>query len=231
MKKHSISFFCPAYFDEENLPRLIPEVVKVLKHHAISYEIVIIHDGSPDNTGPVANALSKRYKHIRVVHHKRNRGYGTAIITGFRTAKKYDYVFYTDGDYQYKVSELSRLLKYIDKYDVVIGYRKKRALKISRLIQTLVFNNLVRLLFRLNVKDINCSMKVIKRSALKKIKLKSKGSFIEAELLLKLDKAGYPIKEVPVSHLPRKFGKASGGSPKVILQTVREMLYCITSLS
>lgn len=223
-KKPSISFFCPAYNDEKNLPRLIPAVISVLRACTREFEIIIVHDGSPDNTGKVADLLAQKYApFIHVVHHKKNKGYGAALRSGFSYAKKYEMVFYTDGDYQYDMRELPTLLKEIDRNDVVIGYRRRRVLTVSRQIQTFVFNFLVRFLFGLKVRDINCSMKLFRREALDKIILVSNGSFIEAELLLKLSRAGCTIKEVPVTHLARKFGKASGGNPSVILQTLREL--------
>lgn len=224
MKKPSISFFCPAYFDEGNLPILIPEVYKLLKNLAAKFEIIIVEDGSPDNTGKIADKLAFRFKpFIKVVHHPKNLGYGAALKSGFTHAKKFDYVFYTDGDNQYNVNELSKMLPYIGNYDAVIGFRAKRALTLSRQIQTKVYNLLVRLLFGLRVKDINCSMKVIKRKMLRGIKLESDSSFIEAELLIKLKQRHFKIKEIEVSHFPRRFGKASGGSIRVILGTLLDI--------
>ncbi len=225
MKKPSISFFCPAYFDEKNLPILIPIVVEVLRKNASEFEIIIVEDGSPDNTKEVADMLAEKYKpYIKVVHHTKNTGYGGALKKGFNIAKKYEYVFFTDGDNQYDVREFSRLLPYIGAYDAVLGYRTKRALTMMRNIQTRVFNWIIRSLFSLRVKDINCSMKVISRKALNSISLDSDGSFIEAELLIKLQDKGYKIKEVEVTHYPRVFGKASGGDRKLIFKTISEMM-------
>lgn len=225
MKKPSISFFCPAYFDEKNLPILIPKVYKVLKENTSEFEILIIEDGSPDKTAEVADKLAKKYApYVRVVHHKKNMGYGAALKTGYINANKYDYVFYTDGDNQYDVDELVNFLPFLPQYDAVIGYRTKRALKLSRQIQTRVFNWLIRLFFNIKVKDINCAMKIIRRKALDSIKLSSDGGFIDAELLIKIYRKNYSIQEVKVNHFPRKFGKASGGNPRLILKTINDML-------
>lgn len=222
-KKPSISFFCPAYYDEGNLPLLIPKVVGTLKKHASKFEIVIIEDHSPDHTAEVADKLALEFKpYVRVIHHKKNLGYGGALRNGFKHANKYDYVFYTDGDMQYNVKELNRLLPYLNNYKIIVGFRSKRALRLSRLIQTKIYNWIVRILFGLKVKDINCSMKIIDRKLLNTIRLTSKHGFIDAELLIKLK--DYPIKEVEVSHFSRKFGKASGGSMKVVWGTLSEMM-------
>lgn len=225
MKKPSISFFCPAYFDEKNLSILIPKVFKVLKENTSIFDILIVEDGSPDKTGAVADKLSIRYSpFVKVIHHKKNLGYGATLRDGFKNAKRYDFTFYTDGDNQYDVSEIEKMLPYLADYDAVIGYRTKRALTFSRQLQTIFFNWLVGLLFTTNIKDINCSLKVVSRNALNSIKLSSNSSFIDAELLIKLIDKGYKIKEVPVGHFPRKFGKASGGSRSVILKTIKEMM-------
>lgn len=221
--KPTISFFCPAYNDEENLPILIPKSVKVLKEVSSKFEILIVEDGSPDNTSAVADKLSRKYPFLKVIHHNRNLGYGAALRKGFLRANKYDYVFFTDGDNQFDVSELKKMVLHLKKYDVVIGFRKNRALSKKRLIQTFFYNWMVRTIFKLKVKDINCSMKIIKRSALDGIKLNSTSPFIEAELLVKLKSRGIKIKEVGVSHYPRLFGEASGGKLSVIIDTLRDM--------
>lgn len=225
MKKPSISFFCPAYYDEKNLPILIPKVVRVLKNLSSNFEIIIVEDGSPDATGEVADKLAKTYKpFIKVVHHPKNLGYGAALRSGYDNAKKYDYVFYTDGDIQYDVDELKKLIPYLKNYDAVIGFRTKRALTFGRQVQTIVYNKLIKFIFGLDIKDINCSMKIVSRKALNKIKLTFDGSFIDAELLIKLKNNNSTIKEVEVTHLPRVFGKASGGSKKVIFKTLLEII-------
>lgn len=225
MTKPSISFFCPAYFDEKNLPILIPKIFGVLKKNTSAFDMLIIEDGSPDNTGNVAERLSAKYRpYVNVIHHKKNLGYGATLREGFKNAKKYDYTFYTDGDNQYDVAELEKMLPYLKHYDAVVGHRTKRALTFSRQLQTFIFNLLIKFLFSTNIKDINCAMKIISRKALNSITLQSDSSFIDAELLIKLRDKGCKIKEVPVGHFPRKFGKASGGNKSVILKTIEEMI-------
>lgn len=222
--KPSISFFCPAYFDEKNLPILIPKVYKVLMKNTSQFEVLIVEDGSPDKTARVADNLAKKYApYVKVIHHKKNLGYGATLKTGYTFANKYEFVLYTDGDNQYNVEELTKFLPHLKKYDAVIGFRKKRMLKLSRQIQTRVFNWTVRLLFKTKVKDINCAMKIIRRKALDNIKLTSNSGFIDAELIIKLHRKNYSIKEIEVTHFPRKFGKASGGNPKLIFKTISDM--------
>lgn len=224
--KPSISFFCPAYNDEKNLPILIPKVVNLLKKTASKFEIVIVEDGSPDDTANVADKLVKKFKpFVRAVHHKKNLGYGAALKRGFREANKYDYLFYTDGDNQYDVNEIKKFIPHLAYYDAVVGYRTNRSLTLRRKIQTAVFNYLIRILFGVKVRDINNSLKIIKKSVLSKLRLVSKSSFIEAEFFIKLHRMGASVHEVPVSHYPRIHGKASGGNITLILKTVRDMFY------
>lgn len=228
LSKPTISFFCPAYNDEENLPILIPQVIEVLKKNTSKFEIVIVEDGSPDNTGKVADSLQKKYpKLISVIHHKKNMGYGATLRDGFSRASKYDFVMYTDGDNQYHASDIKKLIAPLKKYDVVLGYRLNRFLSQKRLIQTNVCNMLVRLLFNVHAKDINCSMKIFRKDIVKKMKLASNSSFIDAEMIISLKRQNIKFTEVGVRHYPREFGQASGGKMSVILDTVKDMIYCL----
>lgn len=223
MEKPSISFFCPAYYDEGNLPLLIPEVVEVLERCTSAYDILIIEDGSPDRTGAVADELAAKYPRVRVIHHPANRGYGATIAEGFTTARTYDFVLTTDGDWQYDIRELERFLAHLPHADAVIGYRPVRALSAYRQVQTNLYNLLVRLALGLKVRDVNTSFKLVRRSMLERFQLRSRSAFVDAELLVKLKRAGARIVEVPVSHRPRRFGIASGARPQMVLHTVREL--------
>jgi len=221
--KPSVSFFCPAYFDEQNLPRLIPEVVSMLEETAQDYDILIIEDGSPDRTGEVADLLAKKFPHVRVTHHARNLGYGATIAEGFREANRYDWCLTTDGDRQYDITEFKTFLPYLNDYDAIIGFRRQRQMSPYRKFQSSVYNGLVRALFGLPFRDINCSFKLVRRNFLNKIFLTSRSAFIDAELLLKLRAAGARILELPVTHFARTHGKASGASGKVVAGSAKEM--------
>src|SRR3989338_8767427 len=133
-KLSSVSFFCPAYHDERNLPVLIPRVSQFLSEVADTFEIIIVEDGSPDKTGEVADALAKKYMNVRVIHHTKNMGYGVALRDGYAAAK-YDYVMYTDGDNQYDVREFLPYLHLLDTADVLSGYVTKKAVSLGRKVQ------------------------------------------------------------------------------------------------
>jgi glycosyltransferase involved in cell wall biosynthesis len=225
-KKPKVSFFCPAYNDEKNLPILIPKIYKVLNELCSAFEIVIIEDGSPDNTGKVADQLAEDYNNVKVFHHKKNRGYGGALISGFLHAKKYPYVFYTDGDNQYNVKALKKMLPYLETYDAVVGKRINRVLKLRRKVQTSFYNWLIRFLFHLDNRDVNCAIRLFKRSEIKKINMKqiSASAFFPAQLLLELHRHGAKIKDFDVRHYPRMFGKESGGRIDVVLNTIKDLI-------
>lgn len=224
-KKPSISFFCPAYNDEENLSILIPKTVELLKKICSSFEVVIIEDASPDKTSQVADKLAKKYaSSIKVIHHSRNKGYGGALRSGFQHAKKYPYVFYTDGDNQYDVTVLKDMLKYIPQYDAVVGYRQMRELTWQRKLQSSCYNGLIRLLFNLKNKDVNCAIRLLKREYIDRLNLSSTSAFFPAETLIELKKHKAKIKSIEVIHYPRAHGKASGGKLSVIIPTFLDML-------
>lgn len=224
MSKPSISFFCPAYNDEGNLPILIPKTFRLLKNVCTAFEIVIIDDASPDNTGEVADDLAKKYPNITVIHHRKNKGYGGALKSGFRSAKKYPFVFYTDGDCQYDVNVLKKMLADIDGYDAIVGYRGTRELTWQRKFQSSSYNMLIRLLFHVKSRDVNCAIRLIKRKWVNKLNLTSTSAFLPAEMVIKLHQQGADVKEVEVVHYPRTSGKASGGKLSVILPTFFDMI-------
>lgn len=223
MNKPTVSFFCPAYHDEENLPLLIPNVVDVLRKHTRAFEIVIVVDGD-NKTKRAAKKLEKQYSpYVKLIIHPYNKGYGAALRSGFSAATTYEFVFYTDGDCQYDAFEIPLLLEQRASVDAVVGYRVNRALSPLRLVQTIFYNALIQRLFGLSIRDINCSMKLIRRDVLNTITLESESAFIDAELLIKLMKQNARIREVGVSHYPRHAGRAGGGKMSLILSTVKEI--------
>lgn len=219
----SVSFFCPAYHDAENLPDLIPAVHAFLAKHARVFEIVIIEDGSPDDTGKVADDLARRFANVRVVHHAKNQGYTATLREGFQGAR-YDYVMYTDGDNQYDITDFEPYLHLLAENDLISGYARVKAASRRRALQSLVFNALIALLFFRWYRDVNCSMKIIRRDALARIPLRSnpRGAFIDAELVLRAQRAGLRIAQFPVTHYARKSGIASGSKPGLIWETLKD---------
>lgn len=222
-KLSSVSFFCPAYNDEENLPILIPRVSLFLNDITDTFEIIIVHDGGSDRTGEVADELAKKLPHVRVIHHPKNLGYGTTLRDGF-FASKYDYVMYTDGDNQYDVEEFKPYLHLLEDADAISGYVRQKAVSSGRKIQSFCFNTVIKILFCVNLKDVNCSMKMYKKKVIDGMEIKSSSAFIDAEMLIRAKRAGFGIKQFPVTHFVRTGGVASGSKPSVILSTVGDMV-------
>lgn len=222
MHNIALSVFFPCYNEELNIESLVLEAIQVLSNSVQRYEILIINDGSTDKTGPVADRLSKWHEHVRVVHHEKNGGYGAALISGFSNSV-HEWIFFTDGDHQFFISEIQKLLNEIDDHDLVIGYRKTRRDPWYRILYGHAWTRLVRLLFGIKVRDINCAFKLIRKRILDGIILHSSGAVINTELLAKTKLSGACIKQVGVSHRPRMFGRQSGGSPKVVLKAYIEL--------
>ena len=218
----SLSAFFPCYNEEKNLEPLVREALQVLNNLVTQYEILIINDGSSDDTGLIADSLSERYNNVLVIHHQKNGGYGAALISGFNNSS-YEWIFFTDGDHQFFMKEIELLLADIDSHDALIGFRKKRRDSWHRILYARSWNVLIKLLFNLNVRDINCAFKLIKKKSLEGITLQSSGAMISTELLVKLKLSGASIKEVGVSHKPRLYGTQTGANLKVILKAFIEL--------
>lgn len=219
----SLSLFFPAYNEEANIRESVMQADTVLRTLVDEYEIIVINDGSKDATGSIADMLAKQNKHVRVVHHNPNQGYGGAVISGIKAATK-DYVFFTDADLQFDLKEIKKLLKFVPEYDVVLGYRAKRRDPIMRLANAKAWNLLNRILFGLKVKDIDCAFKLFKRDVIQSVPIKSRGAMISAEFLIRLQRKDIKFKEVAVTHLPRTAGSPTGAKPAVIMRAFRELI-------
>jgi glycosyltransferase involved in cell wall biosynthesis len=221
----SLSIFFPAHNEETNIETTIRRAVRVAEESPFinQYEVIIVDDGSTDRTFALAENLAERYPAVRVIRHEKNKGYGAALKTGLSSAQM-DYVFFTDADLQFDILELQNLLVHIPAYEAVIGYRAPRRDPFMRLLNARGWNFLNRLLFGLRVRDIDCAFKIFKRELVQDLVLKSEGAMINAEILVRLKRQGVSLKEVPVSHLPRKAGSPTGAKPSVIFRAFKEMV-------
>ena len=207
MKNYTISAFFPVYNDAGTVELMVDRLREILPTLTHEYEIIIIDDCSPDDSGKIADQLAKKYKQVRVVHHEKNKGYGGALKSGFAHATK-DLVFYTDGDAQYDVRELPRLFAFIDQYDVVNGYKIRRSDRFYRKLLGGPYNFGVRLLFGLKVRDVDCDFRLMHRKIFNTIELVSNSGMICVEMMKKIQDAGYSIKNVPVNHYSRIYGES-----------------------
>ena len=213
----------PLYKDSRTVKKMITKSLKVLKKLTDRYEVVIVDDGCPEKSGLLAKNFSKNIKKVKVIFHKQNLGYGSAIKTGLKNCK-YQWIFQTDGDAEYDVNDLKKLIKLTNRSDLIITYRFKKKYRTSRIIISWIYNVILRVLFLTNFKDISTGSRLIKKKMLKKIKLKSKSPFIGAELAIKSKHLGLKVSEVGIHTYPRTFGTGSTVSFKNILLTIEEML-------
>ncbi len=223
-KLSSLSIFFPAYNEEANIKKTVEEALKVAKSVTDNYEVLVVNDGSGDDTARIVQEIVKKDPHVRLINHAQNQGYGAALMSGFMNATK-GWIFFSDADLQFDLSEIEKLIEKTDKYDVVLGYRKKRNDPFMRLLNAKGWNVLNRLFFGLKVKDIDCAFKLFRADAIKPIlhEIESRGAMISAELLVRLHRAGYEFAEVGVNHYPRTAGSATGAKPSVIVRAFKEM--------
>jgi glycosyltransferase involved in cell wall biosynthesis len=210
---YSISAFFPAYNDAATIASMVVSVDRTLRglserYPAISedYEIIVVNDGSPDNTAEVLEELKTRYPRLRVVTHVKNRGYGGALRSGFETATR-DLIFYTDGDAQYDPREVEQLVAELrDDVDMVQGYKIQRQDPLNRIIIGKIYHLLVNFLFDLRMRDVDCDFRLIRRRVFDVVSLDSDSGIICVELMTKFRQAGGVLTEVPVHHYHRAHG-------------------------
>lgn len=219
----SLSIFFPAYNDEHTVESLTKACIEVAGELTDDYEILIVDDHSPDGTGAAADRMAAEYPAVRAIHHERNLGVGQAMITGFTQSKK-DYVFYTDGDAQYDVNELKTFVPYVKDYDVLIGYRLKRAEGFKRIFTSRCFHLLNFLLFAGHFKDIDCSFKLLHRRFLEQIKFRTKSALVDPEILIQARKFKFPVKEIGVHHYSRKFGQSQCLRIRLIFSMILDLV-------
>jgi len=218
-----LSVFFPAYYDENNIGKVVDKAVEVLESLNLKdYEITIIEDGSPDNTAKVADDLAGKYPRVKVVHHIQNKGYGATLWEGFTTAR-FEYVFYTDGDNQFDLEELRKFVALLPYSDMVVGYRKKKQYSAYRKITSFVYNYVLRLAFDIDFIDIDCAFKIIKTDLFRNITVSTKDAFIDAEIMIQAKLKRYSFTELGVVHLPRVDGFSTAARPSIIFKTIWEI--------
>ena len=222
MKQYPLTIFFPCFNEELNVERVAMEALAVAQRITGEYEIIIVNDGSSDRTGEIADRLARQYPDIRVVHHERNSGYGAALQSGFKNARK-ELVFYTDGDGQFNIEEITRLLPLIENYDIVSGYRTNRRDPLLRKVNAFLWGTLVNFLFKFKISDVDSAFKLYRREIFDHITLESQGALIDTEILAKARAKGFTITEVGVSHYPRRAGEQTGAKLKVILKAFKEL--------
>jgi glycosyltransferase involved in cell wall biosynthesis len=217
-----MSVIFPAFNEEGNIRRTIEAALEVLPQVARSWEIIVVDDGSSDATAQICEHLKARYPEIEVISHGRNRGYGAALRSGI-VAAKYDLIFFSDSDGQFDLRELQQLICWSEDYDIVAGYRANRQDPLHRRINALGWNVLVRLVLGIKIRDIDCAFKLFRREVFEQVQIRCVGAMVNTEILAQATQLGMRIREVKVSHFPRRHGKSSGANIHVIVKAFREL--------
>ena len=218
----NLSIVLPAYNEEANVESAVGQVSAVAQQLGMEYEIILVNDGSADRTGEIGRELMQRVPHFRLVEHYPNRGYGGSLKAGFAAATK-DLIAFVPADNQFDFGEIHLLLGALDGADIVSGYRAKREDHFVRKLNALGWNTLVRVLFGYLCHDIDCGFKLFRREILDHVTIISDGAMIDTELLAGARARGFRIAEVPVTHLPRVGGEATGANFKVIAKAFRDL--------
>jgi glycosyltransferase involved in cell wall biosynthesis len=220
--KPNITVFYPVYNDENTVESLTRKAISVLKDVANNYEIIIVNDGSPDRSGEIADKLATEFECVKVVHHTKNLGYGAAIQSGFKHAQ-YKWVCFTDGDDEYDIEDLRKLIKLKDFYDLIITFRYVKLYSNMRIFISAMYNKIFRWVFRTNYRDISTGLRFMNLDVYKELKLISDSPFIGAEITLRTMLKGYRVGEMGIQTFPREIGSGSSTSFKNILKTIKDM--------
>jgi glycosyltransferase involved in cell wall biosynthesis len=222
----SVSLVIPMYNEELNITHAVAAGVEALEKYADDYEIIIVDDASTDTSPRIVAELAAKNPRIRALRHDRNRKLGATLRTGFAACTK-DLVFYMDADIPFDPDILGKAMRAMEitGADMIAAYRHDRTMEgFKRGVYTLVYNWLIGVLFGWPHRDINFSFKLMKRKVLQAIELKSEGSFIDAELVVKAKNAGFAIQQMGVDYFPRIRGESHLASFGVIVKILRELI-------
>ncbi len=220
--KPEITVFFPVYKDEHTVEGVTEKAISVCRDLASKFEIIIINDFSPDRSGVIADEMALKYDFVKVIHHPFNKGYGAALKSGFALAQ-YEWICFTDGDDEYDLNDLRRMILLRDFYDLIISFRYKKIYSNKRVFISYIYNKLLRWVFRTRFRDISTGLRLIRRSLVQELNLISDSPFIGAELTIKSMLKGYRIGEMGIQTFPREIGKGSSASFKNIMSTIKDL--------
>ncbi|MBI3956216.1 glycosyltransferase family 2 protein [Candidatus Gottesmanbacteria bacterium] len=221
----SISIFFPCYNDRKTIGTLVSDAYEILKKFTHTPEVIVIDDGSTDGSQNLLKKLKKtNYHNLRLMFHTRNLGYGAVLASGLTHATG-DLIAYTDGDGQYDIRELPRLLALVDgDVSFVNGIKEERHDPIERIILGNLYKFIARWMFWLPITDVDCDFRLIKGSIAKKFKLKTTSGAVCVCLVKKAQRAGAIFAEVTVSHYPRRHGQSQFFTVRRLTHTLYEFL-------
>lgn len=221
----SVSVVIPMFNEEESIEHAVACAVSALAPHVADYEIVVVDDASTDASAAIVQRLSAANPRVRLVRHEVNRKLGATLRTGYAAAGK-DLVVYMDADLPFDPQEILRAIRVLEvtRADLIAGYRHDRRTEgARRTFYSYLYNSLIGLLFGWPHRDINFSFKLMRREVLQAIELRSEGSLIDAELIVKAKNLGFVIQQIGLDYFPRTRGSSTLSSPAVILEIFREL--------
>jgi glycosyltransferase involved in cell wall biosynthesis len=219
-----LSVFFPAYNDSGTIASMVIRTVKAASELTPDFEIIVVDDGSADGTAEIADELARTYAQVRAVHHPKNRDYGAALQTGFRSATK-ELIFYTDGDAQYDPTEIAVLwTKMTGDTDLVNGYKISRSDPLHRIVIGRIYHYIVSVMFGLKLRDVDCDFRLMRRTIFERINLEKTSGIICVEMMKKIQDGGFRISEVPVHHFHRAFGRSQFFNYRRLFRTGRDLL-------
>jgi glycosyltransferase involved in cell wall biosynthesis len=225
MRLPSLSIFYPCYNDGGTIATMIVRSMQVAGDVAEDFEVLVINDGSQDDSALILDEMARLYPgHVRVMHQAKPSGYGGVLRQGFAAATK-DWIFYTDGDAQYDPRELALLVEGVKPgIDAVNGYKIKRHDPLHRVWIGLAYQYFVKLLFGLVIRDVDCDFRLLRRSIFDVVRLESKSGTITFEMIKKIQDAGFRFNEVPVHHYYRQYGTSQFFNLRRVVRTLLDLL-------
>jgi len=219
---YSLSVILPAHNEEVAIASTVQEVVTALADWLEDFEVIVVNDGSKDQTKALVEEIATAYPCVRLINHPENQGYGAALVSGFESISK-ELAFFMDSDGQFDIHDLERFFPLIDEYDAVLGYRIDRQDTRMRKLNAWGWKMLVRLVFGLRVRDVDCAFKLYRSKFFYEHRLETRGAMINTEILYKFTREGYTYTQIGVHHLPRRGGRATGAKLSVITRAFREL--------
>ncbi len=218
-----ISVVLPAYNEEDSIEKAARAALEFLPTCFTDHEVLVVDDGSRDATAAVVEKLAREHPTLRLLRHEQNQGYGAAIATGF-TAARGELIFYTDSDNQFDIRELKDTVPLLEDADVVFGFRVYRYDSVTRCLLSWIYNRLVRVLFLVKVRDVDCAFKLFKREVVEQLHFESRDFFIDTEMAARVSHLGSRLVEKGVRHYPRTAGSTTvraGHIPKTLWTVFR----------
>lgn len=217
-----LSVILPCYNEEANIEPLLNDIRDFFIASKTPYEVVAVNDGSRDRTADRLAKWQNMHPELVIITHSRNKGYGAALRSGFEAARG-DLIFFTDSDRQFDIRELASFTPRIREYDFVVGYRRIRRDPRGRAALAGLFRFLSRILFHVNVRDVNCAFKLFRAPVIKGMRLVQPGALINLEIFALAKQRGYRFLELPVTHHPRVAGAQTGGSIRVVFKAFADL--------